>query len=272
MKKTKTNNTQTGFLLISSLFILTTLIIIVTFYLTAIIQEVKVANIINTAPKSYYLAEAGIQEAFWKLQNDSTYKTNFETDPNWTATFTRNDILIPGGSYTVTIENLDLARANITATSTISVRDTQAQRVIRVGVFKAISEDPITATTLIANDTITGTGSVVSVTGGEIFANNDITLSFFSNWTTDQTARAVDEVDVSVSSTLTATLGIFDINNAPIPETILIPAIDFDSTATSSYKSLADQVYTSQEFRTLLKDFPVTTLNGINQKRYHFLY
>ncbi|MCH7725366.1 MAG: hypothetical protein IH991_02615, partial [Planctomycetes bacterium] len=79
-----------------------------------------------------------------------------------------------------------------------------AQRVIQVGVFKAINEDPITAVTLIANEDVVGIGSVVAITGGEIFANNDIKLSFFSSWSTDQTAKAVDEVDVSVSSTLTA--------------------------------------------------------------------
>jgi hypothetical protein len=257
------NNKKSGFLLISSLFILTTMIIIVSFYLSAIIQEVKVATIVDTAPQAYYLAEAGVQEAFWKLQNDATYKTNFETDPNWSTSFTRNDSLVTGGSYTVSIVNQDLAKAIITATSTIDVRDTQAQRVVEVGVFKAINDDPITATTLIANNDIRGIGSNVSVIGGEIFANNDIDLSFFSTWSTDQTAKAVSDADVSVSSSLTATLGVFDQNSPPVPVSILIPELDFDSTATSSYKSLADQVYTSSEFRNLLKDFPVTTLTGI---------
>ncbi|MAG28688.1 hypothetical protein CL632_00880 [bacterium] len=239
------------------------MIIIVSFYLSAVLLEVKVAQIIDTTPQAYYLAESGIQEAFWKLQNDAAYKTNFETDPNWSTSFTRNDSLVSGGSYNVSIQNQDIARAIITATSTISVRDTQAQRVVEVGVFKAINDDPITATTLIANNDIKGIGSNVSVTGGEIFANDDIDLAFFSTWSTDQTAKAVHEVDVSVSSNLTATLGIFDEDNPPIPSTILIPEIDFDSTATSSYKSLANQVYTRSEFRNLLKNFPITTLNGI---------
>ena len=65
---------QQGFLLISSLFVLSIMIIIVSFYLDAIIQEVKVSQIINTTPQTYYLAEAGIQEAFWRIQNDATWK------------------------------------------------------------------------------------------------------------------------------------------------------------------------------------------------------
>jgi Tfp pilus assembly protein PilX len=253
---------QSGFLLISSLFILTTMIMIVSFYLSAVLQEVKVAQIVDTAPQAYYLAEAGIQEAFWKLQNDTTYKTNFETDPNWSTSFTRNDSIISGGSYTVAIENQSLANAAVIATSTISIRDTQAQRVVRAGVFKALNSSPITDISMYTNGDLKGTGSAVTVTGGDFFANEDIDLNFFSAWTTDQDAQAVEDADISVSSSLTAA-NVYDQNNPPIPSQVAMPQIDFDSTDATSYKSLADQTYTSQAFRQLLKDFPVTTLNGI---------
>ena len=68
---------------------------------------------------------------------------------------------------------------------------------------------------------------------------------------------------MSASSSLTATQGIFDSSNPPIPATILMPQIDFDSVATSSYKSLADQTYTTGQFKSLLSDYPITTLDGI---------
>ena len=148
-----------GFLLIASLFILTTMIIIVSFYLSSINQEIKIAQIVDTAPKAYYLAEAGIQEAFWKLQNDAAFKDNFETNKNWTATFTRSDVLIPGGSYTVTIANTNLAQATITATSTISIRDTESQRVVQAGVFKALNDSPINGITMFGNGEIYSIGS-----------------------------------------------------------------------------------------------------------------
>ncbi len=254
---------QQGFLLISSLFVLSIMIIIVSFYLDAIIQEVKVSQIINTTPQTYYLAEAGIQEAFWRIQNDATWKDNFETDADWTDSFTRNDVLVNGGSYTVTIENQALAKAIITATSTVSVRDATAQRVVQTSVFKAINPNPVTATALISNGDIKGIGSAVSLTGGTISANGDIDIRFFSTWSTTKKAEAVDTVSVTSSSSLTATEGIFDKDNPPIPATILMPEVDFDSNATSSYKSLADQIYTGGQFKQLLKDFPVTTLNGI---------
>ncbi len=252
-----------GFLLISSLFVLSIMIIIVSFYLNGILQEVRVADIVDASPQTYYLAEAGVQQAIWKLQNDPVWKTNFETDPAWSTTLTQNDTLIPGGGWTVTVANQEAARASITATSTLAVRDTQTQRVVEVNVYKALNITPLNTTSLFANRDITGTGSEVAVSDGGIFANDDIDLSLFSTWSTTGKAQAVDDVSVSVSSSLTANEGVYDSNNPPIPETILMPAIDFDSEDPNSYKSRATQVYTSQQFRDLLEDFPVTELSGI---------
>jgi len=263
MQKKKDRNNQKGFLLISSLFVLSIMMVIVSFYLNGIIQEIKVSEIINTTPATYYLAEAGIQEAFWKLQNDSSWKNNFETDQNWSGSFTRNNTLINNSSYIVTVQNIDYANAIITATSTISVRGIDAQRVVQASAFKAISNQIVEGNALVSNGDIEGIGSVIDIIGGGLSANGDIDLMLFSDWTTTKTAKAVNDVDITSSSSLTATEGVFDSNNPPIPLAILMPEIDFDSTATSSYKSLADQVYTANEFKKLLKDYPVTILDGI---------
>jgi len=260
-KRVKQN--KKGFLLISTLIVLSTLMIIVTFYLNAIIQEVRVFDIIDTSPQTYYLAEAGVHEAIWKLQNDSTWNTNFENDPAWSATITRNDVFGTNGDYEVTVQNVAIAHAVITATSTIPVRDTSAQRVVEVSVFKALNPDPIEASSIFANEDITGVGSVVVVSDGGLYANNDIDLSLFSNWSTPGAAQAVSDVDVSFTSNLTATQGIYDSANPPVPSGILMPSIDFDSEDPSSYKSQADQTYGANEFKQLLDDFPVTTLDGI---------
>lgn len=252
-----------GFLLISSLFVLSTMIIIVSFYLNGILQSVRVASIVDTSPQTYYLAESGIQHAIWKLQNDATWKTGFETDPEWSATITQNNTMVSGGGWTVTVENQELARALITATSTIAVRDTQTQRVVEASVYKALNITPLNTTSLFANNDIIGTGSEVAVSDGGIFANNDIKLSLFSTWSTTGKAQAVDDIEVSISSSLSAAEGVFDSVNPPLPEIILMPAIDFDSADPNSYKSRASQVYTNQQFNKLLDDFPVVELNGI---------
>ncbi len=253
-----------GFLLISTLIVLSIMILIVGFYLNGIIQAVQVNDITEHSPQAYYLAEAGIQEAIWKLQNDPDWKTNFESNPAWNATFTRSAAsLAPAGAYTVTIANQGAAAAIIYATSTVATRGTNAQRVARASVYKALNTNPLNATGLYTNNSIKGTGSSVAVTGGGIFANNDIDLSLFSTWSTTGKAQAQNDVAVSISSSLTAAEGIFDQNNPPLPEPFLMPVIDFDSADPGSYKSRADQIYTSNEFDKLLKDYPVTTLNGI---------
>ncbi len=254
---------QKGFLLITSLVVLSIMMVIVSFYLDAIIQETRVFDIVDTSPQTYYLAEAGVQEAIWKLQNDATWKTNFENNASWSDSFTRNDVLVSGGSYTVTVENNALAHATIVATSTISVRDTSAQRVVEVSVYKALNPDPIEGASFFANNDIKGSGSTVVASDGGFFANDDIDLSLFSSWSTPGTAEAVGDVDVSITSSLTATNGIYDSSNPPVPEAILMPQIDFDSEQASSYKSLADQVYTSGQFKQLLDDTPTQTFTGI---------
>ncbi|MBI1961614.1 MAG: hypothetical protein HYS45_02840 [Parcubacteria group bacterium] len=262
MEETASPQPENGFLLIASLLVLSTMMVIVSFYLSAVSQDVRVGRIVDTSPQAYYLAEAGIQEAYWKLANDVAYQTSFETNPSWSQTFTRSDTLIPGSSYTVSIENTGLAEATITATSTIAVRDAVSQRVVRANAFKALSPIPTVGIAAFAKGELYGAGSNVSATGGDFFSNGDIDLNFFSSWTTDQDALAVADVAVSVSSSLTAA-NTYDQSNPPPPLPIEMPQVDFDSADPLSFKSRADQTYTANEFKTLLKDFPVTTLSGI---------
>ena len=191
--------TQSGFLLISTLIVLSIMIMIASFYLNDIMQEIQVADIVDTSPQTYYLAEAGIQEAIWKIQNDPTWKTNFESDPAWSATFTRPNALLSGGGYTVTVANQEAAHAMIFATSTIAVRGTTAQRVVSAEIYKALNTEPLKSTSLYANNIIKGTGSQVAVSGGGIFANEDIklaepALAFFFF----KVQRVQDEEDVRI--------------------------------------------------------------------------
>lgn len=253
---------QNGFLLIASLVVISAMLIMVSFYLSATAQDIKVASIVDTAPQAYYLAEAGIQDAFWKLKNDAAYRANFESDPNWSATFTRPSALVSGGAYTVLIENQGLAQAEITATSTIAVRDTQSRRVVRASVFKALSTEPFEGVAVYANNEIYGAGSNVQVLGGSLFANQDIDLNLYSSWETDRDASAAGNIEVSANSTLVAA-NQYDQNSPPVPQPIGMPQIDFDSSDAGSYKSRADQVYSTGEFKQMLKDYPVLALSGI---------
>ena len=251
-----------GFLLIASLLVLSTMMVIVSFYASSVAREVKVASIVDTAPQAYYLAEAGIQEAYWKLGNDPAYKISFEADPNWSQTFTRNNALIPGSSYTVTIENAGRANATITATSTIAVADTETQRVVRASAFKALNDTPTQGIAVYAKSELYGAGSNVAAINGDFYAGSEIDLNLFSSWATDKDAKSTGEIDVSATSDLSAS-GVYDQDNPPVPEYIDMPQIDFDSDDPASFKSRADQVYNTGEWNQLLHDFPILTLEGI---------
>lgn len=262
-KKIKGSANEGGFLLVSSIVVLAIMAVIVSFYLNGIMEEIKLERIVKNSPQAYYLAEAGAQEAFWKLQNDADWKQNFETKKNWTANFTRADALLPGGSYAVTINNTDKAAATITATGTMAVGSALVQRVVQTSVFKALNELPVNNIALFSEANISSVGTKVNIAaGGDVFSNRDLTLALFSDWTVAGQARAVKTVTVMPSARLTAT-GIFDQNRPPAPAPILMPEIDFDSPDLNSLKSQASQTYSGSEFAQLLKDSPVLTLNGI---------
>lgn len=258
----KSKNNKNGFLLISTMIILSVMIVIVNFYLNGIIQEEKINYILQNETQAYYLAESGVQEAFWKLQNDSDWKQHFEDNQNWQASFNRSSALIPNGSYEVDIANTDRAAAIITATSTIAVYGTNIQRVVQTSVFKALNQLPTNNIAIFSDGDIASLGTRLDVTGGDIFTNKNITLVFFSDWNILGNASAVNAIDTYLGSELTAN-NQFDKDHPPVPAQILMPQIDFDSSDQNSLKSLADQTYTAGQFSQLLKDSPNTTLNGI---------
>jgi len=251
-----------GYLLISSLFVLTTMMMMATFYLSETIKEIRVSKIVDTSAQSYYLAEAGIQEAFWLLQNDPSYKNNFETSPNWSASFSRSNNLIAGGAYAVAIINEDIAKATIISTSTISVQGTQTQRVVKAGVFKATSETPEQSISVFSNGVIFAISSAMQISGGNYFTNDDIDLNLFSSFSTNLDMNAVNKVKKDFTCSISAR-AIHDKTRPPVPQQTETPQIDFDSEDTSSLKSLADHIYSKQEFKNLMDDNPNLSLNGI---------
>lgn len=253
-----------GFLLISSIIVLTLMIVVVNFYLDAIIQETKIESVVMLSPQAYFLAEAGVQEAFWKLQNDADWKKNFATKKTWSASFNREDDLVPNGSVVVMVTNRARADAVIVATSTVVAGESVVQRVIETTVFKALNEIAGSGIALFSDDSIKSVGGKLTIdNGGTVFTNKDLDLSFFSNWTIDGEAQAVNKITVSPSSRLSASGGIHDKDRPPRPNEILMPEIDFDSADEGSLKSQANQVYSESEFAKLLQDSPTLTLDGI---------
>lgn len=277
---------QKGVIIIITFLTLGILLLLGIYFLSFTITESKISESQKVATKTYYLAEAGINEAIWKLDNDTittdgddAWKSDFvDKDKNsypnyWTDTFNGGEDL--GGSYTVTIQNIALAQGEITSTATIDLPGGKtAQRVIKIGVFKAIGT-PTEGIAVFAggkgkHDEMKIKDTTINVYNGNIFSNRDVKIEKKSNVTATDDETTIDDPDTpdiienlegkilavkkykkSDDSTVTAT----EIHDArdypPPPASIDMPMVDFDK-GENSYKSQADVVYTEEVFEDML--------------------
>lgn len=252
---------QKGIVLIISVLFLGVLLTLGAYFLIFTLTESRISKSQIVASQTYYLAEAGANEAIWKLKNDTAWKDNFETEPgcyNWSAEFSKNDILIPDSSYYVQIQNSDCARGQIIATSTLSTSAGRiAQRVVKTKVFKAIGS--LTGDSGLfsggTSENVDISASIVNFYNSNFFSNNNANIgwwsqvSVFDNPDTEKEegkSLAVANLSVSQASVLNTT-AICSKNTCQgdcleegcPPISISMPMIDFDSSDPNSYKNKA---------------------------------
>ena len=263
-KKIKRHNQ--GYVLMTSIFVVILLLLMGGYYLNFALSEYRIAKSQTVGVQDYYLAEAGVHEMIWQLKNNEDWKDSFETDPNWSEEFTRNNDLVPGGSYTVSVQNSDLAQGEIISTGTMVVQGQISQRVIKTTVYKAIGENPTEDLAVYDNGNIDFTASSVNVYNGGLFSNNNVLVKLLSTIDVNKKVEAVNHVDVHFGSTVNAGEGIFDSDSTPpTPEAKPQPAVDFDSEDPNSLKNLAiaqDHLFTEKEFEDFLDDNPVVVLDS----------
>jgi len=209
-----------GVISLIALIVLMILLLLGTYFLTFTLTESKISQSQGFASQTYYLAEAGIGQAIWKLKNEEPYKSNFITQPtcqNWSTSFTGGESLISNGSYTVSIQNTECARAKIISTATLQLPGNKAvKRVIKTIAFKAIS-GPTQDSALFAGGTSENMeiySSRIRVNNGNIYCNNNFIIKSWSEVTVldnleteelEGQALAVKKIDVSSNSTLNST-------------------------------------------------------------------
>lgn len=215
------------------------------------------------ALQAYYFGEAGINHAIFRLKNDGTYANGFETDAGWQTEFTLANPFGAAGGYTVAITNTGLARADIVSTASLSFQGTAAQRVVRTKVFKAIgSINPLGENAGYADGNIDISASDVRFHNGSAHSNNNFTVNVGSTVSVDTALNAVNNLIINGGSAVTvngldsevAGAEIYAANyaNGPAPA-VTMPAIDFDSSDSRSYKSRAATVYSEAQFGSLLE-------------------
>jgi hypothetical protein len=138
-----------GIISVIALSTLGILILLGVYFLSFTLTESKISTSHEISTQTYYLAEAGINEAIWKLKHDPAWKECFVSSDseygcdcdNWsTSTVINTDSLLPNSSVSLSIENSECGRGNIAATSTIILPSGKtSQRVIDVEIFKALA-------------------------------------------------------------------------------------------------------------------------------------
>jgi len=297
-KRNKVYIREKGVILIFALLILSIILFTSSYFISFSLTGSKISLSQVNATKAYYLAEAGAEEAIFKLKNDVSWKNAFETqptiaDPNclsWSIPdYEKIPALFDQGSYKINIENLGCARAKITSISTIIVGGQKvAQRMIKTEVFKSINVN-----NNISNFGIFTGGSSENITissadpfnvhNGSIFSNNKIKLQFWSKVNVDEKALANNKIDISswpfisylnASSICANNICEGDCSEGCPPARISMPSLDFNLYSQASKNNDCSLIRTdgetdcyfssSEKFEKMLWDnYPNIILNGV---------
>lgn len=289
-KKKKINNYRNGSVLIFAILLLATMLFLSSYFISFSLTGSRMSQSQIYAAKSYYLAEAGIQEAVFKLKNDASWKNAFETLPtvddptcsSWSISpYRRSPALFEDGTYEIGIENLGCAKAEITSTSTISFSSGKvAQRVVKTKVFKAMG-NPISDFSVFTggssqNIYIKSTDPL-NIYNGSLFSNNNINIKYWSKVNVDNKALAVNQINVSSNSELQAITCSSDICDSGCatstecpPAEIPMPPLDFDFYLQAAENSdcsflridgKANCLFTPEEFEKLMwQNYPELSL------------
>ncbi|MDO9399556.1 MAG: hypothetical protein Q7T79_02645 [bacterium] len=253
-----------GVALLLTILIMFLILFLGIYVLNFSLTETKIATSQINGAKTYYLAEAGINEMVWKLKNNTDYKQNFETDPTWTTNFTRdNPFGANSGSYTTTITNTSLAHGTITSVGTINIGDNKtSQRIIKTYIYKALGQTNMGNNGGYADDNIDISISKVNFFDGNAHSNNKFTVNGFNAVVyVEQDLNAVTNYTKNPPATVNVGGAIHSPEYPPAPDPIAMPAIDFDSDDSESYKNKATVVYTEAEFEDLMRNNQTLTLN-----------
>ncbi|MFH1564428.1 MAG: pilus assembly PilX N-terminal domain-containing protein [bacterium] len=255
------NKYSSGFALIPAILFTSLLITMGCFFLTSTLSEKRISDSYSISQQTYYMAESGIEYVIWKLKNDPAWENNFETDSNWTQSYSGGSELFANGSFDILIQNYDLAKADVTAASAMSFGNKQSKRVIKTKIFKALGESAIDNNAILADQDIDVAAADIDIDNGSIFANDDIVATLASVVDAQDKAQAADDIFILGFSTINAAEMHSANVNPPAPEYLDIPAVDFDSFDPDSFKSQAQllgQYYSKAEFNVLLDSGPVT--------------
>lgn len=260
-------NYKKGYVLISVLVIMMVMLVITYFLADALFTEYSIARNQKAGTIAFNLAEAGVSEAIWRIQNEPGAKDKFLNSTDGQTDFAHNPALITNGEYSVNITNTAKGVATITATGLYHFGLKTAQRKITQNVTQAITPPPYDYDGAIftggstGEQDITVTAVNLNVTnGGSLISNRDIWYTF-SNINIAKDILAKGNIRNWFSNVTAG--GVIREND---PGTYNMPSIDINSSDPNSFLNRAiaqGQYFTGKEFDDLLHAQNNLIFNGI---------
>lgn len=267
---------DSGVIIIIALLALVILLLLGTYFLSFTVIESRISRSQEAGTKAYYLAEAGIYKAIWKLKNDDEWSSCFISSEGacpdcsvWSAEVEiDSDILVPNSKINISIQNTSCARGEIVAVSTIELPGGKtARRMIKTTVFKALAEPTEDSAIFTGGpaEKVDIRDSKINVYGN-IFSNHQFNvggaseIQVFPHETAKGKILVVHDYSISAGSSLASTAvcarNICDTQeaceceihqenfqecqvNRCRPNPISVPVVDFDSDSEYSFKSRA---------------------------------
>ncbi len=253
---------QRGTIIIISFITIAILLTISTYFLNSIITETKISKSIEEASRAHYLAEAGINEAIWKLENDPIWSENFiseDLNPDingnyWQDSFERDSF--KEGSYLVTIQNSARGYGEIISTSEVDFFDKKSQRKIKARVFRGL-DSPVFDSGIFtggSSENVSISHSKLTIYNGNIYSGNNLDISgasevrVYNNPETDKVEGQIissKEIKLKGGSIIEYTALCSendcyeDCESCP-PEDFAAPLVDFNSDSDYSFKKRAE--------------------------------
>lgn len=231
---------------------------------TISVLESKISKSQTESTVAYYVAEAGVHDALWRLNNDSTYKAAM-TAGTLNVTYSTTDKPASGQSFTVHIttpaQGAGYALIDVTGTSNNGTFT--STRRIQASAFQGGSDPSIGDNALFAGGsqglTLTNGSSSLVVTNGDFYSRADITINQATLNVGSNKIEAVGTYSEN-SANVTAGGGIFAANRPPAPGDIPTPGYDFaqysslptNKCTTGQYASQTQLRCTPAQFQSLI--------------------
>lgn len=265
-KKMSYKNKQ-GFILVTTILIMALMLLTAVYVVNFTATEMKIATSQAVASKTYYLAEAGVNELIWKIQNDSVTGQAFLNGTlSSSNNIVRNSVFGDSkASYQVAAINTVPAEAWVIATSTYQISGKTSRRVVKYYISQATGSGSSWNYTVFAggrgsqqngNFTFTGSGVVLISNGGRLHANQNLKVQGAEVKINNGVVSASNNILTVAGGKLTLTNSY---QSAPTTTVDMLP-IDFNSTNPLSWKNRATVTYTKTQFSNLANN---TTLTGI---------